>query len=186
MLVLLTLAIRYAEPVRDGDLWWQMAYGRHLIENRTLIPDHTAFTWTPTESPTIYCAWLSEILLYLLYRVGDLPLLFAFRYLCLLIFVLAVWLQARRLGVASHPLTWLICLLGVLMSQSAAFIKPEIFSYVLMTLTRARLVAHQVFRREGLASLLSLSCPDASLGEQPRRFHIWGCFSLRDGSSVRP
>ncbi|MGW8320964.1 MAG: hypothetical protein ACWGSD_05360, partial [Thermodesulfobacteriota bacterium] len=45
-IVLLTLAIRYAEPVRDGDLWWQMAYGRYLIEHRTLIPDHTAFTWT--------------------------------------------------------------------------------------------------------------------------------------------
>jgi len=31
LLVLLTLAIRYAEPVRDGDLWWQMEYGRYLI-----------------------------------------------------------------------------------------------------------------------------------------------------------
>ena len=135
VLVLLTLGIRYAEPVRDGDLWWQMAYGRYLIENRTLIPDHTAFTWTPTRSDALYCAWMSEIALYLLYRVGDLPLLFAFRYLCLLIFVLAVWFQAYRLGVANHPMTWLICLLGVLMSQSAAFIKPEIFSYVLMTMT---------------------------------------------------
>jgi hypothetical protein len=135
LLVLLTLAIRYAEPVRDGDLWWQMAYGRYLIEHRTLIPDHTVFTWTPADNPTIYCAWLSEIFLYLLYQAGNLPALFVFRYLCLLIFVLTVWLQARRLGVADHPMTWLICLLGVLMSQSAAFIKPEIFSYVLMTLT---------------------------------------------------
>jgi hypothetical protein len=134
-IVLLTLAIRYAEPVRDGDLWWQMAYGRYLIEHRTLIPDHTAFTWTPADNPTIYCAWLSELFLYLLYQAGNLPALFAFRYACLLIFVLTVWIQARRLGVARHPMTWLVCLLGVLMSQSAAFIKPEIFSYVLMTLT---------------------------------------------------
>jgi len=135
LVVLLTLAIRYAEPVRDGDLWWQMAYGRYLIEHRTLVTDHTAFTWTPAESPTIYCAWLAEIFLYLLHAVGDLPVLFAFRYACLLFFVLAVWYQARRLGVARHPLTWLICLLGVLMSQNAAYIKPEIFSYVFMTLT---------------------------------------------------
>jgi hypothetical protein len=135
LVVLLTLAIRYAEPVRDGDLWWQMAYGRYLIEHRTLIPDHTVFTWTPADNAMIYCAWLSEIFLYLLYQAGDLPALFVFRYSCLLIFVVTVWLQALRLGVASHPMTWLICLLGVLMSQSAAFIKPEIFSYVLMTLT---------------------------------------------------
>jgi hypothetical protein len=135
LLVLLTLGVRYAEPVRDGDLWWQMAYGRHLIEHRTLVPDHTVFAWAPSENISIYCAWLSEIFLYLLHQVGGLPALFAFRYLCLLIFVLAVWLQARSLGVAGHPMTWLICLLGVLMSQSAAYIKPEIFSYVLMTLT---------------------------------------------------
>ena len=135
LLVLTTLGIRYAEPVRDGDLWWQMAYGRYLIENRTLIPDHTVFTWTPTEPSTIYCAWLPEIFLYLLHAAGGLPALFAFRYACLLLFVLAVWYEARRVGVVRHPLTWLICLLGVLMSQSAAFIKPEIFSYVLMTLT---------------------------------------------------
>jgi len=135
LLVLLTLAIRYAEPVRDGDLWWQLAYGRYMIEHRTLVTDHSAFTWTPAESPTIYCAWLAEIFLYLLHAAGDLPVLFAFRYACLLLFVLAVWYQARRLGVARHPLTWLICLLGVLMSQNAAYIKPEIFSYVYMTLT---------------------------------------------------
>ena len=134
-LVLLTLGIRFAEPVRDGDLWWQMAYGRYLIEHGALIPDHTVFTWTPADGSAIYCAWISEIFFYLLYQAGGLAALFAFRYLCLLIFVLAVWLQAHRLGVAGHPLTWLICLLGVLMSQSGAYIKPEIFSYVLMTMT---------------------------------------------------
>ena len=62
-------------------------------------------------------------------------MLFAFRYACVLLFVLAVWYQARRVGAVRHPLTWLICLLGVLMSQNAAYIKPEIFSYVFMTLT---------------------------------------------------
>ena len=135
LLVLLTLGIRFAEPIRDGDLWWQMAYGRYLIEHGTLIPDHTVFTWTPADGSPIYCAWLAEIFLYLLYQAGGLAPLFAFRYLCLLVFVLALWLRARRLGVSGHPLTWLICLLGVLMSQSAAYIKPEIFSYVLMTMT---------------------------------------------------
>ncbi len=133
-LVLATLGVRYAEPVRDGDLWWQMAYGRYLIENRTLVTDHTVFTWTPADSPTIYCAWLAEVFLYLLHQLGGLPVLFAFRYACMLILVWAVWHLARRMGVVRHPLTWLICLLGVLMSQNAAYIKPEIFSYVFMTL----------------------------------------------------
>lgn len=135
LLVLVTLGIRYAEPVRDGDLWWQMAYGRYLIENRTLVADHTAFTWTPADSPTVYCAWFAQVVLYLLYKVGGLPVLFVFRYACMLFLVWAVWYQARRAEAVRHPLTWLICLLGVLMSQNAAYIKPEIFSYVFMTLS---------------------------------------------------
>ncbi|MFH1143683.1 MAG: hypothetical protein V1774_03980, partial [Candidatus Eisenbacteria bacterium] len=40
------------------------------------------------------------------------------------------WL-ARRMKVARHPLVGLVALLGVFMSESAAYIKPEIFSYVL-------------------------------------------------------
>lgn len=133
-LVLFTLAVRFAEPVRDGDLWWQMAYGRYMLQNTTLVPDHSLFNWTPTDESRIYCAWVAEIFLYLLYEWTGLTGLFFFRYLCLLTFVFVVMLFARRLGIASHPLMWLICLLGVLMSYSAAFIKPEIFSYVLMTL----------------------------------------------------
>ena len=34
-------------PPADGDLWWQMVYGKYLIENGTLIPDHSIFSWTP-------------------------------------------------------------------------------------------------------------------------------------------
>jgi len=132
-ILLVTIAIRYAEPVRDGDFFWQMAYGRQLLERGTLIPDHTLYSWTPTDGGTLYCAWIPEILLHLAYQAGGLAPLFAFRYLCILAFVAAVFLLARRLGIARHPLVGLIALLGALMSDSAAYIKPEIFSYVFMT-----------------------------------------------------
>jgi len=136
-IAILTLAVLFAEPVRDGDLWWHLAYGRHMVENRTLIPDHTLYTWTPTEADANYCAWLPEIMLYGGHLLGGLPLLFAFRYLCMLAFVFLVWRHARRRGVAAHPVTWLICLTGVLMSYCAAHLKQEIVSYVLMSLTAA-------------------------------------------------
>jgi len=134
LIVLATLIFHYTEPVRDTDLWWQMAYGRDMLARGTLIPDHTAYTWTPTAGSTVYCAWLTEILLYLLHRAGGLPLLFALRYLCLLTFLGALVLFARRHGLLRHPVTWLVALLGLLMSSSAAYIKPEIFSYVFLTL----------------------------------------------------
>jgi len=133
VVVLLTFAVLFALPVHDGDLWWQMAYGRQMLANRTLVPDHTAFTWTPTEGETIYCAWLSEILLYLAYQLGRLPLLFALRYACMAVLPFVIWRAARRGGVAGRPLTWLVCMIAMLMSAEAAYLKPEISSFALMT-----------------------------------------------------
>ena len=129
-LVLFTIAVRYAEPIRDGDLWWQMAYGKYLVENKTLVPDHTVFSWTPADVKEDYCAWISEIFLYLTYSAFGLPFMFVFRYLCLLTFLFLFYLHARRLKMEKHPFTWLIAIIGVFMSMTAAFIKPEIFSYV--------------------------------------------------------
>ncbi len=131
-LVLITLAFRYALPVRDGDLWWHMLYGQYFLEHKTLIADHTIFSWTPATNDTIYCTWLPDIFLYLLHKYIGLPGIFAFRYLCMLVLPLGCFLFAYRLKISTHPLTWLLCLLAVIMSYAAAFDKPEIFSYVFM------------------------------------------------------
>ena len=133
-IVLITLAFRYALPVRDGDLWWHMLYGKYFLENGTLIADHTIFSWTTTTNDTIYVTWLPDIFLYLLHKAAGLPGIFAFRYLCMLVPVLGCFLYARKLKISTHPLTWFLCLLAVVMSYTAAFEKPEILSFVFMTL----------------------------------------------------
>lgn len=134
LVTLMTMAFRYALPIRDGDIWFHMLYGKYFLDNSTLILDHTIFSWTPASNDVIYCSWLPDIFLYLLYSVTGLPGLFAFRYLCVLVLVLACFLYARKLKIALHPLVWFICLLAVLMSYAAVFEKPEILSFVLMTL----------------------------------------------------
>ncbi len=126
----LTAAIYYATPVDDGDLWWQMAYGKYVLEHGTLVPDHTIYSWTPTKGDTIYCAWVGEVFLYLSYTLGGLPLLFALRYLAIAAFIAVCLLFARRVGLHSHPLTWLVILLGLFMCRAGTFIKPEMFSLV--------------------------------------------------------
>ena len=135
LISLATLAFRYAQPVRDGDLWWHLVYGRYFLENRTIVADHTLFSWTPSTNDTIYCTWLPDIFLYLLHQWAGLPGLFAFCYACFLLLLAACILFARKLKIASHPVVWLIALTAILMSYTAAFLKPEIISFVLMTLT---------------------------------------------------
>lgn len=129
------MAVLGSLPLRDGDLWWQMAYGRYMVENGTIIPDHTIFSWRQSDGSFIYCSWIPQILLYLLYQVGDLPILYAFRYLSFLFFIAVVFWYARKQRLVRHPLTWLITLLGFLMAyDSAGVIKPVIFSYVYFSL----------------------------------------------------
>ncbi len=133
-ITLLTLAFRYALPIRDGDLWFHMLYGKYFLDNKTLIADHTIFSWTPTTNDTIYCTWLPDIFLYLLHKTAGLPGIFAFRYLCILVLVLACFFYARKLKIATHPLVWFMALLAVIMSYTAIYEKPEILSFVFMTL----------------------------------------------------
>jgi hypothetical protein len=134
LIIIATFFVLFTFPIIDGDPWWQMAYGRYLVENRTLIPDHSVFTWSKIESNSIYCAWLGQIILYLIYKLGGLPAFFILRYLCLATFILIVWIYSRKVGLSKHPFTWLVCLLGLLMSVNAGFVKPEIFSYVFICL----------------------------------------------------
>ena len=131
--VLITIAFRYLLPVRDGDLWFHMLYGKYFIANKTLIADHTIFSWTPATNDTIYCTWLPDLFLYITHQIVGLPGLFAFRYACLFFFVMASGLFAHKLRILRNPLVWLCVLIGVLMAYVAAYLKPEIFSFVLMT-----------------------------------------------------
>ena len=134
-ILLLTLVVRFAGPVRDGDFFWHIKYGEYMVENRTLIPDHTIYSWTPTDQKDIYCTWIGDILLYTMHKAGGLPLLFAFRYLCMLTLILVVWAYARRLGQGRDATTFLVLVIVLLSSFGAAFLKPEIMSLIFLALT---------------------------------------------------
>lgn len=130
VILIVALGFRFAEPITDGDLFWQIEYGRQLVENRTLVPDHTLYSWTPSSNETIYCAWISQLFLYFLDLAGGLKLFFVLRYLCVLAFVLAVWWFGHRLGIGKHPLTFAVMLAGILAAYLGTYIKPELFSLI--------------------------------------------------------
>lgn len=130
-LCIMSIAALCTAPIKDGDLWWQMAYGKFAVDNLTLVADHAAFTWTTTDSSIIYCCWLAQIFLYFLHAVGGTTLLFAFKYLSAILFLLALLDVARREKLLNNPIVWAIWLIGMAMANhSGAVIKPEIFSLI--------------------------------------------------------
>ncbi len=63
-LIVAFLALRYAGPIPDGDLFFHLAYAKQMLARGTLVTDHTLYSWTPSSNATIYCAWLAELVLY--------------------------------------------------------------------------------------------------------------------------
>lgn len=134
-----------ARPVGDSDLWYNLAYARQMVASGSLILDHTLFSWTPADNAVIYCAWISQLGLYGLHQIGGLTALFVFRYVLFLSVLGVVAAYARHGGVLSHPVTWFVTVVALLMSSAAVTIKPNITSYLLMSVTVA--LWHWVRRR---------------------------------------
>ncbi|HYL78873.1 MAG TPA: hypothetical protein VEU96_32080, partial [Bryobacteraceae bacterium] len=129
--LLAVIAIRFAEPILDSDLFWHMAYAKQMLASHTLIPDHTIYSWTPTSNNAIYCAWASEMFLYWLWEHLGMASLFVLRYLCVLAIMALLWNYARRRALASQPIAWLILIAVLLGSVAGTVLKPEIFSLLI-------------------------------------------------------
>ena len=128
VILLATLAFRYAEPVKDSDLFFHLKYGEYMVEHNTLVPDHSIYSWTPASNDIIYCTWIGNLILYGLYQVGGLPMLFAFRYAVLLGAIGIIWWVACKMKQSKKTTTWLILSVYLLASMSGTYLKPEILS----------------------------------------------------------
>ncbi len=132
-LIVAFLALRYAEPIPDGDLFFHLAYAKQMLARGTLVTDHTLYSWTPSSNATIYCAWLAELVLYGLWSALGLAAVFALRYAFVAFAALLVWQFAQRNGLARAPVTALVLVAIVQFVQAGALPKPEMFSLVLFT-----------------------------------------------------
>ena len=127
-LVIIFAAVGYATPVGDGDLFWHMAYARQMLDRGTLIPDARLYSWTPTGNVMIYCAWLSEMTLYGVWRLTGLAGIFALRYAIVGYVLLLACLFARRQRLATAPLLFFLLVLLVQFVYSGTLPKAEMFS----------------------------------------------------------
>lgn len=72
----LACAAALCTVVRPHDFWWHIANGRTIVESGVL-PTTDSFTYTRTGEPFFNQMWLSQSLMYLLYRAGGIPLVVA-------------------------------------------------------------------------------------------------------------
>ena len=128
LILLMTLVFRFASPVKDGDFFWHVQYGKYMVEHRTLVPDHTIYSWTSADNSAIKCNWIADIGLYLINQAGGLPLLFALRYLCFFILMGTIWIYAKKIKQEKDAFLFFVLIVVLLSSYGASFLKPEIIS----------------------------------------------------------
>jgi hypothetical protein len=139
-----------------ADLWWHLASGRYILENGR-IPGTDPFSFTAQGGPWMNHEWLSQVIFYLLYRLGGLNLLVIFKSLLItlsawIVFRLAVWICRFP------PLAALVVLLSLLCARTTFFfdVRPYIFSYLLAAVF---LYCLDRFSRENSSSLVLLLVP---------------------------
>ncbi|MEM1159173.1 MAG: hypothetical protein AAGH72_13070 [Verrucomicrobiota bacterium] len=134
-LVLLQIIVLCTSPIKDGDIFFHMVYGKTALEEKTLIADHSIYTWSPASNDTLYCNWFSQIFFYLCYTIGGFAPLFAFKYAIGLIFFGLLLHLAKLTRLLQSPMMWAIGIVCFSMAApSGVVIKPEAFSFIAIML----------------------------------------------------
>jgi hypothetical protein len=112
--------------IKDPDFWWHLKTGQ-LVSASNSVPHVDTFSWSMAGSNWVSHEWLSELIMYGLYRGGGLPLLVVFfGAIAALAFVVAT----LRTDSEAIP-TGLAALVGAVGTATVFGPRPQIFSMLL-------------------------------------------------------
>ncbi len=133
LLPLLVVGLAAALALRrlgNTDTWWHLAAGRWIVAHKT-IPHFDTLSWTVLDHPWINVQWLFDVIIYGIYSLGG-PTLLVVSSMTAYSGAIAVMLVNIRRHVG--PLmTVMLGAWAVLVSQERFEIRPEMFSYLLLS-----------------------------------------------------
>jgi len=116
-------------PLPPNDFWWHLKIGE-LIFNDKSIPTTNLFAWTiRPDAPFTYGAWLGELLIYVVYKIGKLELITFIR---TLLAAITFWLLAYESWRKSN--SWRLSALAVALACGMTInnlpTRPQIWSWM--------------------------------------------------------
>lgn len=121
-IALFTMAVR---ETLDPDMWWHLRTGEYILQNG--IPAQDVFTFTVPQNAWVTHEWLSQLIMWLVYRAGGLPgLILFFAALIALTYLLLYLACAGRPYLAAF-----IVLLSAITSAIVWGARPQIFNLLL-------------------------------------------------------
>jgi len=135
-LAAIAFILYYPNHFGDYDIWWHLKYGEHFVSNTTWLIDHTQFSWTETDGSWKYVTWIGSSLLFLIHKAFGFAGLHLLQYFILASMGGMLYVFCRISGIKFGPAHIGALLLSLAaMNPTAIFIKPELFTIVLFSLT---------------------------------------------------
>jgi hypothetical protein len=133
ILILIILAIGFLLPVLPNDFWWYLRLGKDIVSNGT-IPSFDTYSSTAFGQPVTYPMWLSAVIMYGVYQLGNLTLIVFIRGLMIVFFYIFLWIICIRQGLPGWLVT-LLTLICALVGANNWAVRPQMFVYPLFGLT---------------------------------------------------
>jgi hypothetical protein len=126
------LWIAMGTPLPPLDFWWHLKAGEVIWSTRS-IPRVDAFSFTAWGQDFVYQNWLSEVIYYVTYLVGGLPLLICLHAVTFVLsFGIVLWLSWL---VTDHPRLAVLCtLVGEVLAIRFTNARPQIFSMLFFSI----------------------------------------------------
>jgi hypothetical protein len=130
----------------DDDLFWHLATGRYIIENK-VVPDKDVFGHITSGSEWIPFEWGWDILTYGLYNIGGYNAILIFRSLAFCFVFFVFFMLFRKFNVNSFvSVLLLLVLLVAIMDRLSP--RPHIITYIFFSLLLYILLNYKYINRE--------------------------------------
>ena len=127
LLVLVFLASSY-KISGDDDLFWHLATGRYVVENK-VVPDKDVFGHVTSGQEWIPFEWGWDVLSYGLYNIGGYDAILVFRSLAFCFIFFLMYMLLRKFKVNSFlSIAMLMMLLTAIMDRLSP--RPHIITYI--------------------------------------------------------
>jgi hypothetical protein len=125
-------------PLHNYDFWWHLATGKYIVANKSL-PQNDPFAYTTLDSPSkrketiLKGNWLSEVIFYKIYSIGNEKGIIILRSLLLLSFLIFIFMNIKRQNLSDLPA--LILTSGVfLTAKTFPGERPQLFTFLIFSI----------------------------------------------------
>lgn len=127
-------------PFLDTDLWWHLANGRYILAHG--VPSTDVYSHTAVGHVWVVHEWLSDVIFYILYQVGGLPVLALSTAAAVTAGMVLVYRGLRRGGLGNNTavMVGMVLFIASVVSFGA---RPQVINFLLTGILCALLMAYR-------------------------------------------